>query len=48
MDSIIGIKGKDWAVIAADCSDFYSLFRLKNHADKIKSLAPTHIISYCG
>jgi 20S proteasome subunit beta 4 len=48
MDSLIALRGKDWVLMAADCSDFYSLFRLKNHADKVRELSPSHLISYCG
>lgn len=35
MDSVFGLCGKDWVIIASDCAVNRSIFTLKHDEDKI-------------
>eukprot|EP00918_Siedleckia_nematoides_P105032 GHVU01229342.1.p2 GENE.GHVU01229342.1~~GHVU01229342.1.p2 ORF type:complete len:152 (-),score=22.98 GHVU01229342.1:1144-1599(-) len=48
MDSVIGIKGKDFVAVAADSFAAYSVFRYKNDEDKIIEVDEDKLIGTAG
>eukprot|EP01071_Lankesteria_metandrocarpae_P002207 Lankesteria_metandrocarpae@DN2160_c0_g1_i1.p1 len=48
MDSLIGIKGKDFVVVAADTYSSFSVFRLKDDEDKIVEIDGNKLMGTAG
>lgn len=48
MDSLIGLKGKDFVLVAADSYAGYSLFRLKDNEDKIMEVDANKLFGMAG
>ena len=48
MDTIFGIKGKDFVIIVADSTIARSIFKLKLHEDKIFELDNDKVIALAG
>ena len=48
MDSVLGLQGKDYALVAADCSAGRSIMVMKHDADKIVKLDDHKIAGIAG
>ena len=48
MESVFGICGKDWVIVAADTAVNRSIFTLKHHEDKIAHLSAHKIMASTG
>lgn len=48
MDSVFGICGKDWVIVAADTGVNRSIFTLKHDEDKIMSLNSNKVLGASG
>jgi 20S proteasome subunit beta 4 len=48
MDSVFGICGKDWVIVAADSGVNRSIFTLKHDEDKIMSLNSNKVLAASG
>jgi 20S proteasome subunit beta 4 len=48
MDSVFGICGKDWVIVAADTGVNRSIFTLKHDEDKIMSLNSNKVLAASG
>ena len=48
MDSIFGICGKDWVIVACDTAVNRSIFTLKHDEDKIMNLNTNKILAASG
>ena len=48
MDSVFGICGKDWVIVATDTAVNRSIFNLKNDEDKIMPLSEFKLIAAAG
>jgi 20S proteasome alpha/beta subunit len=48
MDSIFGICGKDWVIVAADTAVNRSIFTLKHDEDKIMPLGSNKVLAASG
>jgi 20S proteasome alpha/beta subunit len=48
MDSIFGICGKDWVIVAADTAVNRSIFTLKHDEDKIMALGSNKVLAASG
>ncbi len=48
MDSVFGICGKDWAIVASDTAVNRSIFTLKDDEDKILNLNLNKVLAASG
>lgn len=48
MDSVFGICGKDWVIVASDKAVNRSIFTLKHNEDKIMKLNEYKIVGAAG
>ena len=48
MDSVFGICGKDWVIVAADTAVNRSIFTLKHDDDKILPLNTNKVLAAAG
>lgn len=48
MDSLFGIQGKDYVIVAADCAAAHSILKLKDDEDKIMNLDDDKLLGLSG